>query len=426
MNSILPASFALHAESAVQCMPWVETRRSVAVVPVFLPFRGCVARCIYCAQDVQTGRARVDMHCSQSGQFAPSTQSTPPMPPTSPGQLDQSMQSGQPTLSAQAGQFTQGDQLRQPAQAAQSLDALLAPARAALRLRVARGLEPAELAFYGGTFTAMSAHDQRRCLDFAKEMLDAGSIVAFRCSTRPDCVNDAALNRLKQAGCVTVELGVQSFADHALQASRRGYDGACAHAACARVKAAGLNLGVQLMPGMPGVDAAVFLADTAQALAVNADMLRFYPCLVIAGTELARLYKAGRYQPWSLEDTLEALARAWLMAAEAHVPVIRMGLAPEPALDAAVLAGPVDAALGSRIMGRALLLAVRGLAAGMPIAQSGQTVQSGQTLSLEVPQACRGYMWGMRGDLRVAWEQLGINPKRVNYGANGELRLMVN
>lgn len=257
-------------------LPWPRSTRTRPIVPVFLPFRGCPVRCIFCAQDVQTGLGG---------------------------------QSGGPTS---------------------SLARILGGAGERLRARAAHALPLAELAFYGGTFTAMPGKDQEACLEFAAEMLAQGLICAFRCSTRPDCVDARALARLRAAGCETVELGVQSFADAALAASRRGYGGATAVEACSRIKVAGLRLGVQLLPGMPGVSPAIFLADVARALEIGADMLRFYPCLVLEGTELARLWRDGGYRPWSLETTLEALACGWLAARAAGRPVIRMGLAPEP------------------------------------------------------------------------------------------------
>lgn len=342
-------------------LPWPQQRRVQSIIPVFLPFRGCAVRCIFCAQDVQTGRA---------------------------------------------GQSHWGS-----GPAAPSLAHILAKTGEVLRARAARALPPAELAFYGGTFTAMPRNDQRACLAFASEMLAQGLIRAFRCSTRPDCVTGDVLARLRAAGCETVELGVQSFADAALAVSRRGYDGAAAAQACGRVKAAGLRLGVQLLPGMPGVSPAVFLADVTRALGVGADVLRFYPCLVLEGTELARLWRCGGYQPWSLETTLDSLARGWLAAQAAHRPVIRMGLAPEPQLDRAVLAGPLHPALGARIMGRALLAAVREAARGELLAR------------LEAPRACQGHFWGHRGELRPSWAVLGLTPSNVSYADNDELRL---
>lgn len=171
-------------------LPWPRQARARPIIPVFLPFRGCAVRCIFCAQDVQTGVAG---------------QSAWPGPP---------------------------------------LTHILTETGELLRARAARALPAAELAFYGGTFTAMPDKDQDACLAFASQMLAQGLISAFRCSTRPDCVAGHVLARLRAAGCETVELGVQSFADEALAASRRGYEGVVAAEACGRVKAAGLRLGV--------------------------------------------------------------------------------------------------------------------------------------------------------------------------------------
>ena len=292
---------------------------------------------------------------------------------------------------------------------------MLGKVRAALELRAARGLPPAELAFYGGTFTALPDAEREVCLKFAAAALARGHIVGFRCSTRPDCLDAGAMSRLRQAGCTTVELGVQSFADAALRAARRGYDGAAALRACALVRASGLRLGVQLLPGMPGVSPEVFLADVAQALEAGADMLRFYPCLVLAGTGLARLWRAGEYAPWDMESTLDSLTSGWLLARAAHTPVIRMGLAPEASLAGVVLAGPVHPALGARVMGRALLATVRSLAARAPAGRLAER--------LEAPRACQGYFWGHAGELRSAWAALGLGANEVRYTGDAALRL---
>lgn len=325
-----------------------------AVVPVFLPFRGCPVRCVFCAQDVQTGLGGA------------------------------SASRGEPGRDGAGG--------------------LLRAARHGLRLRHEQGQAPAELAFYGGTFTALPERELADCLDLAREALEQGWIGSFRCSTRPDRVDASMLERLRSAGCGVVELGVQSFGDSALAAARRGYSGQTALAACASVRAAGLKLGVQLLPGMPGHTPQHFAADVPAALGAGADMLRFYPCLVLEGTGLAAMWRDKSYEPWSLEVTLEALARGWLAAARAGVPVIRMGLAPEPGLAAAVLAGPVDKELGGRVKGRALLLAVR-QALDAHAARGGGPVEM---FDLRLPRAAQGYFWGAGGELRPAWAALGL------------------
>ena len=337
-------------------VPWPAPAHGPAIVPVFMPHFGCPRRCLFCAQEAQTGVA-----------------------------------------------------------ASAALRDLLAAARVQLEWRGDRGLPPAELAFYGGTFTALPEGALESCLDFAESARSAGLISAFRCSTRPDAVDAAILRRLAAAGCATVELGVQSFADAALRSTARGYTGAEAQAACARVAASGMNLVVQLLPGMPGNAPENFLADVRTALTLGARALRFYPCLVLEGTGLAALWRAGAYAPWEMETTLKTLAQGWLLAHKAGAAVLRMGVAPGENLARALLAGPWHPALGSRVLGRALLLAVQELAAGLGFPQPGASV------FLEVPAFTQGHFWGDAGELREHWEAWGI--VNVRFGPGSLLRL---
>ncbi|MDP3426439.1 MAG: radical SAM protein, partial [Humidesulfovibrio sp.] len=170
------------------------------VFPVFLPLAGCPGRCVYCNQPAQTGQA--------------------PEPP----------------------------------------DAVLARVRAELLARpLAAG--PVELAFYGGTFTALPEPVRHRLLDLAAELRALGRVGRVRCSTRPDALTPALLADLRARGLDLVELGVQSFQDAALAASGRGYDGALARAACRMVCEANVRRGIQLLPGMPGHTQEDFIRD---------------------------------------------------------------------------------------------------------------------------------------------------------------------
>ncbi len=329
------------------------------VHPVFLPFAGCPAggRCIFCAQPLQTG-------CS-------------PL----------------------------------------AVPEVLAALRAEFEHLLATGAAPRELAFYGGTFTALPLEEQLACLDLAQEFRAKGLITRVRASTRPDRVEVDSLSALGAAGLDLVELGVQSFDDAALTAVRRGYDGATALAGCFAVREAGLALGVQLMPGMPGMDAAAFRRDMERTAEVSPETLRLYPCLVLAGTELARQWQEGLFTPWSLEETVPLLAEALLAAWGAGIRVIRMGLAPEPGLmQGGVLAGPQHPALGARARALALYLHIsrRLLDAG---------VAAGAAFSLTVPRALSGEFWGHKGELKEPYAALGLTADRLRWRDDARIDL---
>jgi len=263
---------------------------------------------------------------------------------------------------------------------------------------------PVELAYYGGTFTALPSPWPERFLDLAAELRTLGRVCRVRCSTRPDAVTPALLASLRARGLDLIELGVQSFSDAALAASRRGYDGATALAACRMVRAAGLGLGVQLLPGMPGMEGPQGLKAFARDIATVTglapesapELVRLYPCLVLEGTELAGLWRAGSFTPWTLPDTVDALARALRSLWAAGIPAARLGLAEQAGL--AVLAGPRHPAIGQMARARALLLHVRGLLAALPAPAS----------TLYVPKRWQGEVLGQGNALRAEYAGLGL------------------
>ncbi len=177
-----------------------------------------------------------------------------------------------------------------------------------------------EIAFYGGTFTAMPATDRQLCLSFFASMRKKCKSLSARCSTRPDALSPDILDELKDAGIGLIELGIQSFSDSALALSRRGYAGRDALEGCRRVLEAGFGLGIQLLPGMPGSTPEIFLHDAETTLALRPACMRFYPCLVPEGTVLAQWFRKGLYRPWSQEETVAALGRGLSMAWKAGVP----------------------------------------------------------------------------------------------------------
>ena len=83
------------------------------------------------------------------------------------------------------------------------------------------GDRPLEVAFFGGSFTAMPVEVQDHLLQPLQPLLASGDIVSVRVSTRPDYIDDETVARLAGLGVTTIELGVQSMDDDVL-------DGPCA------------------------------------------------------------------------------------------------------------------------------------------------------------------------------------------------------
>ena len=208
-----------------------------------------------------------------------------------------------------------------------------------------------EVCFYGGSFSAIDQELQKQLLAPANEALQAGIIDGIRCSTRPDAVSDRQLELLRSYGMKTIELGVQSMDDTVLSLAKRGHTSDDVKLAVKQLRKFGFAVGLQLLPGLLGDSWDTIIKTAVEISRLQPDFVRIYPVLVIENTELAEQYKAGIYEPLSLNRALQycSFLKTWF---ESHqITVIRTGLQSTEELDAghSLLAGPYEPAMGELV-----------------------------------------------------------------------------
>jgi histone acetyltransferase (RNA polymerase elongator complex component) len=219
---------------------------------------------------------------------------------------------------------------------------------------IKKSVDRVEIAFFGGSFTGMDPLIQEDFLHEAHRHLLAGSVHGIRISTRPDYISDEAIGLLEKYGVTTVELGVQSFDDNILAASGRGHTSAQARQAIMRLKEHGLCFVIQLMTGLPGDTPATSLYSAAEAAALAPSAVRIYPTVVLKGTGLETLYRAGQYAPLTLEEAVEVCRDMYLIFRSRSIPVIRMGVHPfAPGEAMNIVAGPYHPSFGYLVKSRA-------------------------------------------------------------------------
>jgi histone acetyltransferase (RNA polymerase elongator complex component) len=209
-----------------------------------------------------------------------------------------------------------------------------------------------EIAFFGGTFTALPINIQQMYFDKFADFLP--KIHGFRLSTRPDCINDKILQFLKKNKVSTIELGVQSLNDSVLKKSKRGYLSSKVISASKLIKKYGFDLGIQLMPGLPGSSFDTILESTEKAIKINPQFVRIYPTIVIKNTELENLYKNGDFTPLTLEESIQITVKMLRLFNYHKIKVIKIGLHSEISKND-IVAGPFHQSFGEIVKGELLL-----------------------------------------------------------------------
>ncbi|MCB5271586.1 MAG: radical SAM protein [Candidatus Cloacimonetes bacterium] len=203
-----------------------------------------------------------------------------------------------------------------------------------------------EVAFYGGTFTALPVSRQEALLKGIHALLDDDS--SIRISTHPLYIDDEVLERCKAYRVKTIELGIQDFCELPLQKSGRNYTTAQALNAAHKVRDAGLILGLQLMPGMPGSDEETIKENHHLLRQLKPDLLRLYPLVVIRGTPLQQIYQKGEYTPLSIPEAVRICADYAELCDEEGIRIIKYGLPSNLELQD-YIAGPFHPAFGELV-----------------------------------------------------------------------------
>lgn len=187
-------------------------------------------------------------------------------------------------------------------------------------------LDTIELSFFGGSFTGIPLKEQKEYLSVAKEYKDTGVIHKIHLSTRPDYINVEILDNLKAYDVDVIELGVQSFAEPVLKASGRGHNSKCVYEACKLIKDYGFSLGIQLMIGLPEDTLEYDIFSAEEAVSLKPDIARLYPTVVIKDTALWDMMESGSYVPMEEDDAVLRTAAMYKILTDAGVNVIRVGL----------------------------------------------------------------------------------------------------
>lgn len=273
-----------------------------------------------------------------------------------------------------------------------------------------------EIAFFGGSFTAIDNALQMDYLRMAEPFLKSGRVSEIRLSTRPDSIDEEGLNMLLQYGVKTIELGVQSMDEEVLKASLRGHDAECVFKASALIKAKGFKLGIQTMTGLPKDTYQRCIETAKKVISMKPDFVRIYPVLVIKGTELERQFRDGTYTPQKLDEAVDLCAELLELYNKNDINVIRIGLQITDNInegsESEVASGPIHSAFRQLVESKLALRKIEELLRMQDIAEvKNLIIKTGKSnISNVIGQK--------RSNINYLQEKYNISTISVEEGAN--------
>ena len=282
---------------------------------------------------------------------------------------------------------------------------------AAVETALRSGIDPkhSEIAFFGGSFTAIAPSARRMLLEAAYPYVKKGLFRGIRISTRPDAISPEILEELRSFGVSSIELGAQSMEDAVLRKNRRGHTAHDTENAAAMIREGGFSLGLQMMTGLYGQSGESALETARKLIALLPDTVRIYPTIVMPDTELAALYRRSEYRPQELSEAVELCAQLLVLFENSGVRVIRVGLHEDEGLREKHLAGPYHPAFRELCESRILRSRAEALICENPREQYTLAVRPSD-LSKAIGQKKENLLYFESRGIRIRFETDGSVP----------------
>lgn len=197
----------------------------------------------------------------------------------------------------------------------------------------------AEIAFFGGSFTAIDREYMTGLLETAFTFVKIGKVRGIRISTRPDCIDEQVLDILKKYGVTSIELGAQSMDDDVLEANERGHTAEDVGHASRLIREYGFELGLQMMTGLYMSSPEKDMETAREIIKLRPDTVRIYPVVILKNTRLGELFESGEYKPYPFETAAEICADMLEMFEQEGIGVIKLGLHASETVEADMLGG---------------------------------------------------------------------------------------
>lgn len=212
-----------------------------------------------------------------------------------------------------------------------------------------------EIAFFGGSFTAVPREYMLELLQAAQPYIGKGKFKGIRLSTRPDYIDEEVLDILMKNGVSSIELGAQSLSDKVLEMNERGHSAYDVEKAAGLIRNYGFELGLQMMIGLYGSTQQDEYNTAEKIVELAPDTVRIYPVVILEGTKLGELYKSGEYKTFDFDTALDITAKCMEMFAENNIRVIKVGLHSSEFVEEQMLGGFYHPALRELCEGKIYL-----------------------------------------------------------------------
>lgn len=156
-------------------------------------------------------------------------------------------------------------------------------------------------------------NQKQSSLEYEQKKNETSNIkcVGLTIETRPDYGLLKHGNKMLRLGCTRVEIGIQSVYNESLKKIERGHTIKENIKSIAELKDLGFKINAHYMPGL-FISKEKDLKGMKQLFSdpdYKPDMLKIYPCMVVPGTKLEKLYKQKKFNPITTKKATELIAK---------------------------------------------------------------------------------------------------------------------